>query len=153
MNSSNSYEQQRELARQRVSAVMGEALDRVIFDILGNGGSTATSSDWENSTLKMAGIWEAQKRLVEAVRPAALPKLLRMPWPEKQTRTHRRKRINKKWRKRYGMVVDFSVDDGRCFIFPDVATGQQTVATYPNTYECLRQAIKSEWPGIPIGLT
>ena len=31
-------------------------------------------------------------------------------YPTKQAKTHRKKRINKKWRKRYGMVPDLSAD-------------------------------------------
>lgn len=52
-----------------------------------------------------------------------------MPYSKKQARTHRKKRINKKWRKRYGFIVDDSVDTGNAFLIQG-----HTMVAYPATF-------------------
>lgn len=63
-------------------------------------------------------------------------KIIERPWPKKQVKTHRKKRINKKWRKRYGFILDTSVDAGECFIVQG-----HTLIAYPRTVEALRKAV------------
>lgn len=129
------------LVRQRFV----RAMDRPVEDVFFSGTTTATTGA-PVPALTLDDILEA-KRMIDAIpRVPALPQLLRMPWPKKQSRTHRKKRINKKWLKRYGMIADISVDDGKCFTFPDFISDRQVVAAYPITFELLRREVQKAWP-------
>ena len=64
--------------------------------------------------------------------------LIEHPWPKKQARTHRKKRINKKWLKRYGYIVDTSVDTGNAFVFQGRA-----VIVYPHTFARITAAVRN----------
>lgn len=58
------------------------------------------------------------------------------PWPKRQARTHRKKRINKKWLKRYGVTIDTSVDTSQVAII----AGRMMVAYPPAFAEIMRAA-------------
>ena len=53
-----------------------------------------------------------------------------------QRRTHKKKRINKKWRKRYGLV-SAPVEKGQCFVFKGVG-----IFMSRKTYIALKKGLK-----------
>ena len=58
-----------------------------------------------------------------------------VPSSKSQNRTHNKKRINKKWAKRYGFTTYEMVDDGKVLMFGDVMYMNQ------KTYEDLRKRL------------
>lgn len=127
------------VVRQRLATMLE---DKIFADFASNttGASTAPP-------LTMAELLRSAKAIIDATPPSPkLPRLIQMPYPLKQARSHRAKRINKKWLKRYGKVADTSVDDGRCYVFNDFF-GVKTVAAYPGTYWRLQVGIRDAYPG------
>ncbi len=110
-------------------------------------GGTSCSSTYAGQSTKhmtMDDILEA-KRVLEEMGPApSMPTLHCMPWPMKQRRVHKKKRINKKWRRKYGMYEDRSVDKGQVYFFDSKfhfysKWGQvrQVVLAYPESFRKL----------------
>ena len=56
---------------------------------------------------------------------------------KKQIRTHRKKRINKKWAKRYGYIYSSRLEDDRILIIPD-NHGSSALYMNENTYMKLK---------------
>ena len=61
-----------------------------------------------------------------------------VPDTKRQNRTHKRKRINKKWAKRYGFSTYNTLDDGK--IVQSVL--DKTLYMNPRTYDDLRVGLK-----------
>ena len=59
------------------------------------------------------------------------------PGSQKQNRTHRKKRINKKWAKRYGFTYYDMIDYGKTMIFGGKVYMSQR--TYDSMYTCLQK--------------
>lgn len=109
-------------------------------------GCCANEPSTPEPPLTLEKIREAKELLGTSPR---LPQLAPHPisWPMRQARTHRKRRINKKWRKRYGMVPDTSVDHGQVYLVnaPQFASGRpgfpspsvSLVVAYPKTFALL----------------
>jgi len=99
---------------------------------------TTTEAASTTQALTLAKILEMRQKLYSMPAVPVSPKLIRMSWPTKQARGHHKKRVNKKWAKRYGSAIDVSVDKGQCYQFSDFLTGKPVIAAYPKTFEGLR---------------
>jgi len=102
----------------------------------GNEATTATS-------LTMATLLDAKRKLEASLAMRSQPPDIRcLPWPKKRARRHRRRRVDKKWLKRYGTAIDTSVDQGQVYLFKDPFSGLRYAVMYPGTYDRYRRALE-----------
>ena len=118
--------------RKHNERMISELMTKSLFG--GSDNSTATCSCTADEPLTLDKV----KAMVELIKSTPklppVPKIAMLPLPTKQAKTHKKKRINKKWYKKYGRVPDNSFDDGMAYVFTDQFSGLKTVAAYPQTY-------------------
>lgn len=89
------------------------------------------------SALTLNDILEAKRKIGAIPYVPVLPILQELPWPMIQIRHHRKRRIDKKWLKRYGTRPWFGADRGEYYTF--VFNGQPVIAAYPQTFKILQK--------------
>jgi hypothetical protein len=127
--------------QEKANEIMRMETDRLVTETLCGAASTCTSTTGAASALTMADILEAKRRIEAMPPPPPIPDLIMIPWPIKQTRVHRKRRINKKWAKKYGKTFDGSADKGQVYLFRNFFTGKPTCAAFPRTFDRAKHLI------------
>jgi len=145
-----------ELPKRIIDAWSDRIVERIESDIFSQLGQRMIGGDAMNSTTSgtqvtpplTLDVFREFCRKAEALDPIEkVPKLWMRPFPKVQVKKHRRKRINKKWLKRYGFREDTSVDKGQGILmrFTNYFGGEHVLlVVYPFTFERMKHALRQE---------
>jgi len=118
--------------------IESEMLKNIESTIFANTSNTPAEP---NPPLTMDMLRETMQKVAALPVVPPIPQLMQMPWPKRQARTHRKQRVNKKWAKKYGNIIDTSVDTGECYMFREFLYDKPVIAAYPWSFEKLRHAL------------
>ena len=103
----------------QVQSLLRSLEEEMMRQLLGDGASTFAPTAPPPSTLTADSVREMARQFQQKFGPPPLRVIEVDPYPVRvQARTHRKKRINKKWRKRYGTKTEWRqlVPSGKAFV-------------------------------------